>query len=129
MGYRKLTVDGKTYQYVIGKKFTKVKLPDDRKALIIENEKIGYKIAYQASGPFYDDVGKTFEDTGRRLVTPGSIAAYLKTGESPVVNKCRREDCGCVGMLVVNPFEAEIYGKTHFMNACARCHTMTALDI
>ena len=129
MGYRKLVVDGKEYQYVIGKKFTKVKLPNDRKALIIENQKIGYVIAYQDMGKFYDNEGKTFKATDRFIVTPGSIANYLKTGNSPVVEKCHRENCGCVGMLVVSPFEAEIYGKTHFMKACADCHTSSALDI
>ncbi len=40
MGYRKLTIDGKEYEYIIGKKFTKIKIPD-KKSVVIGNEKIG----------------------------------------------------------------------------------------
>lgn len=58
MGYRNITVDGKVYQYVIGKVATKIKGHS-----VINNSVIGT--------PIGDD---------KYAVTPGNIAEYIRTG-------------------------------------------------
>lgn len=67
MGYRKLTVGDKTYEYVIGESFTKIKgigyaTPG---SLAIPNDQIGNRIGVNDDG------------TPKIAVTPKSLATYL----------------------------------------------------
>jgi hypothetical protein len=58
MTYRHITVDGITYQYTIGKQFTKIKSIG-----VVDNTILGTQI-----------------DETRVAVTPASIAEYIRTG-------------------------------------------------
>ena len=82
MGYRKITVDGKQYEYIIGKTHTKVK----GMKKVFENEKIGNICG---AGPVYNeyvwnsDTGEEYQVAVQHdvsfQVTPKDVAEAIKS--------------------------------------------------
>ena len=108
MSYRKLEVDGKQYEYVIGKKNTKI-----RGGATYLNEAIG------------DRINGNDEDI---IVTPYNVANAIRGISNPrTVRRCSH---GIVTHEVVaNPYAAEIDGEYSPMINCAICVQNAADDI
>lgn len=99
MSYRKLNFEGKTYEYVIGSKFTKVKL-DGKEFAVYENRLYGNEVVYPRS---YEEDKITH--SGNFIVTPKTVTRMLRGFPPETFNT---KD-GKTSYLMVNPFSAEIY--------------------
>lgn len=112
--YRKLTVDGVDYRYVIGNAFTFIQKMDlDRgkyvKHIAVDNEKLGQ--------PYHDNF----------IVGPGNVARFLK-GENPVKTyHCERHDFSTTH-LTTDPFDFEIYNKVTLVPECPECNHESWMD-
>jgi hypothetical protein len=124
MAYRKINVNDVDYEYVIGKKFTKVKL-NGKAFKIFENEKIGNELFYGGcwgSGHFY----KMGPGIGIFVVTPINVKNALLGIDIPSF-QCQH-GTSTTG-LTINPFDREIYGKTRYMIACPTCYENLAGEV
>ena len=99
MSYRKIEVDGVEYEYVIGKSNIHIRGFGDFSVKQHGNPVVN---------PNRPDDQVGF-DTGRRIATPATVAALIKGQETPV-NVAKREK-----RLMVNPYDAEISGKTNYL--------------
>lgn len=112
MSYRKIIVDGKTYEYSIGKTHTKVKgMP------VYKNSEIGDEIASTSS----------YEIQGY-VVSPYNVANAIKGVHKPrQVIKCEHgtqthETTAC-------PYSSEIHDEYVSMINCKHCVEEVAVDI
>ena len=119
MSYRKLTVDGKEYEYSIGRKYVKFRGIEPP----IEKSEIGFELGYHQ--PFFRDVDHS---TGEWIVRPGDIAYWLKHGTKRPIPKCK---CGAPGSerLRSLPYQREIEGKKILTHYCDDCLDANAVDI
>lgn len=107
MSYRKITVEGKKYEYVIGKSVLKIK-------------ELGlFKTA---------EIGNRVSGTQSFIVTPGTVAKVIKKEILPESFVCTHHGVH-TSKLVVNPFYHEIYDKIHDMINCPTCYRLSADDI
>ncbi len=117
MSYRKITVDDKQYEYVIGKTHTKIKGLG-----LYPNIELGDTVKKPG---FIGGPDKTF-------ITPGMIADVIRgkkprsIHETKSMQRCRHTS---TPYTVANPFDAEIYGKRVPMIACEECYEQAADDI
>lgn len=107
MSYRKLEVNGKQHEYVVGKTHTKV-----RGGKTYLNSSIG------------DQVG----DTDSFVVTPYNVANAIK-GISQKRHVIRCNHGTTTHEIVEDPFDAEIYGKSSLMINCKHCVENRRMDI
>lgn len=77
MAYRKIEVDGKSYEYSIGKTHTKV-----RHVGVWKNEEVG-------AIRVYDD-RHTFRPIVLLQVTPKDLAWFIRSGKFRVTEKCKK---------------------------------------
>lgn len=128
MGYRKLKINDKTYEYVIGKKFVNVRI--DGVSNLYKHEEVGYQIGYFSGNPYGDETNSTFIPIQKFLVTPGSIRNRIENKHKKLItNKCNHEKCESNGYLMSNPFSIEIYNKKQYMPACKKCWIDLSYDI
>jgi hypothetical protein len=111
MSYRKITVDGTTYEYVIGR--TKLKI----KGLgLYEIAKIGNRLVGTPSRqPVY-------------VVTPGTVAKVIRGEPLPTVLHCNEHNY-TTDELVYNPYQHEIKERKIHMINCPTCYAELKLDI
>lgn len=107
MSYRKITVEGKQYEYVIGKAYLKIK-------------ELGL---FKTS-----EIGNRLGGTSIFVVTPGTVAKVIKKESLPEVFICERHGVTTTE-LAVAPYDDEIYGKIHHMINCPTCLDNNAADI
>lgn len=105
MSYRKIEVDGKTYEYVIGRQF--VKFRHDRKAIPVAE--IGVPL------------GK------KTYISPKFIAAFLR-GNPLKTRLCKKHNFICTEMRY-DPFDIEIHDKKYPMWYCPECYQRRREDI
>lgn len=93
--YRKITVNGKEYEYVIGRSIIKIK-----GLTVIERDLDNHSV-----------------------ITPGMIAEYIKTGKfNTTAKKCETCNTGkMVEHMSCNPFALEIRGKQIWGYFCDSC--------
>lgn len=104
--YRKLTVDGIDYRYVVSQSKTFVKGPNgDRE---FDNSVIGH------------------EHHRAYIVTPGDIARAIK-GEPLRVFHCKKHGVSTT-KLVTDPFDIEIHNKVTLVMECPECQEQSWLD-
>lgn len=119
MSYRKLTINGINYEFVIGKTFTKVK-KGGKAYTIFENEKIG-------SPHMQRSCMGTFYTSGQFVITPLNVRNAL-LGENIPTNICKNHNVTTTGMHA-DPYEKEIYGRTVYVTNCPICYEKRAEDI
>lgn len=118
MAYRKLVVDGKNYEFVIGKVNTKVR-DDSGKSTIYNNSDIGSPLGYK-----YYEKGELIQGY---VVTPLNVSrAVLGLGIPEFV--CERDGVKTT-KLIPDPFESEIGQRTRYMMNCPYCEDRLAGDI
>lgn len=108
MSYRKITVDGNTYEYTVGTTFTKVKV---RPGLnwIYENELIGNRIGM------------------RYVVSPENVRRAILG--LPVPTFTCEEHGVTTTEMAYDPFCVEIEGKRHLVVNCPECLERRSWDI
>lgn len=127
MTYRNIMVDGQTYKYVIGKKFTKV--VDVGHVL---NADLGAPIGtpynmmsevWRAKFSFEE-----YQKVARFMVRPADIRRYILAGGEAdprfhngphVCSSCKQIKDDAV--LRADPYDSEIYGKHHYAYTCDAC--------
>ena len=118
--YRKLKVNGKEYEYHVGKWFVKIK-----------------GIGNITKGGFYNDYRSTnaAEDKPKYTVSPGMIADYIN-GKKVRDIKLKRYTpaCNCKKPLSeknwrCDPFDAEIHEVYRYAMWCDECHKERSWDI
>ena len=124
MAYRNITVNDKTYQYVIGKKFTKVVGIGS-----VTNSLIGLEVerVYEINGKKYG--------RDRWLVTPAFIKKFILA--NGVIDSTFHDDtpeCGCgrkdnTVELRANPFQYEIHDRLCYSFMCDKCYQRSCDDI
>jgi len=103
--YRDLDVDGKTYQYHIGRDFVKIKgIPGNNNVPI-------------------DDVGF------RGIVKPAMIRNFILGIPNKAEDHFQTCSCNAPKRVGCLPFDAEIYEKYHYVNYCEECFDRNAEDI
>ena len=86
MSYRKLVVNGKQYEYVVGKNFTKVKGFE-----AVPNEEIGSLVKVYIH-PCYKKCGcEPMSYTYNRQVKPKDVAKFIETYEKDLYPKPNEE--------------------------------------
>jgi len=108
--YRKLTVDGLDWEYKIGKGFVELRRKGKEKKIVPKAE-IG---------------AETFG-----IVTPKMISDYIRYGKIRGLENYF-PTCKCEGVekhLVVNPYDAEIKGKKHYIYFCEQCEKEISWEI
>lgn len=109
MGYRKIVVDGATYEYVIGSKAVKIRGADGY-LKILPREDVGQPLAHW------------------HVVTPYNIRQAILGLPMQRTFRCRKH--GTVTQeLTFNPFCVEIEGKRHLMMNCPECYEDLEFDI
>lgn len=110
MSYRKITVNDKQYEYVIGKTNTKIKGVG-----LFLNSQVGSEVV---------DCGGNFIEY---VVTLRIVATLIKGSREKPTFSCHH---GTVtDKLMVNPYDEEIYGKTLYIAACGECYNTLAGEI
>jgi hypothetical protein len=102
MGYRKIEIEGKTYEYVVGRTHVKVRSASGMRRLLLKSE-VG-----QPAGP------------GRFVVVPANIRNLLRGYAPAVIFRCE-EHKHETRELAASPFWAEIHDKMILMTACPEC--------
>lgn len=115
MTYRKLTVAGIQYEFVIGHKFTKVKLNGKHHAMF-ENAHIGRGVISPRSNK-----------VTKYVVEPSGVADAI-LGRPLKAATCRAHGI-TTDKVMVNPFDAEIHDRVAYMIACSECYHDRADDI
>lgn len=98
MSYRKIQVEGKTYQYVIGGSNIHIKGVGD-----FPTKDHGNPVAY----PGYD--GKPVLRQGMFVATPKTVRALILGETTPVRVKNGQT------LLMINPFQAEVYDRIEYL--------------
>lgn len=108
MSYRKIEVDGKTYEYVVGKTTTKVK----------------------GVGVFRNsDYGVPVECTDTYVISAAGVKRMVRgLPGKPYKKTCERHGLP-ITALTFSPFAAEIYGKTVLVDNCPECLYNSRMDI
>lgn len=107
MSYRKVTVNGKVYEYVIGKVFVKIK-------------DFGlFKVA---------DVGNRIVNSGNFRATPATVASIIQKEPLPRIFHCKTHGVNTIE-LVYDPFDIEFRGKRTTMINCKECYENRRMDI
>jgi hypothetical protein len=104
MSYRKINVNGASYEYVVGKSYLKVKGVG-----VWPREKVGYEIERKRN---------------KYMVTPAVVAELI--GKGPEVFTCEHKT---TTKWVWNPFDLEIHGKFVKMIDCDECVDEVRRDI
>jgi len=104
MSYRKVTVEGKVYEYVVGKVFVKIK-----DFGLFKVADVGNPILNRVLGK--DRLYQT---------TPATIASIIKKEPLPRMFSCRHGTK--THELVYDPFHVEIKNKFHTMLNCKECY-------
>lgn len=105
MSYRKITVEDKTYEYVIGKKFTKVKL-EGKSFGLYSNDEYGNQVVKPWG--YSDD---KFNITNDFIVTPLNVKHMILGLTRPSFET--RE--GKTFYFMINPFESEIFDRVQYI--------------
>lgn len=108
MSYRKITVSGKTYEYVIGKVFIKIKDVGLFKVSKVGNKFAGYNNEYQC--------------------TPATVASIIKKEKLPRIFHCKEHNVFTTE-LRVNPYLYEIHNERTSMIDCDQCYDNVAANI
>jgi hypothetical protein len=103
MSYRKITVDEKTYEYVIGKTHLKIKGFG-----LFENSKIGNFIVNGGPREQY-------------LVTPGTVAKVIRGDTLPTAHHCKTHSV-TTDDVVADPYHLAVTGKTRHIPYCPECY-------
>ena len=108
MSYRKITISGKTYEYVIGKVFIKIK-------------DFGlFKVS---------EVGNKFAKSNNEYqCTPATIASIIKKEKLPRIFHCKEHNVFTME-LRVNPFLNDIHNNKSSMINCQECYDNIAADM
>lgn len=109
MSYRKIEVNGKTYEYVVGRSHVKIRGPNLSK--VLPKAQVGQPIG---------------ED--RYVVSPANIRNIVLGKPGAKVFFCA-EHMVATTSLDYDPFALEIYGKKHLMMDCGPCLDELAWDI
>lgn len=105
MSYRNITVDGKQYQYAIGRTHLKIK-------------NFGLFLT--------QDIGNALGNLF--VVTPRTVARVIKGEPLPEVFHCPIHDVRTT-KLAIDPYSSEIYGKHYHMMDCSKCLDRLYWDI
>lgn len=109
MSYRKIEVNGKTYEYVVGR--SHVKIRGEGFSKVLPKSEVGQQLG---------------ED--RYVVSPANIRNIVLGRPGPKVYHCA--DHGVLtSRLDYDPYSLEIYGKRYLMMDCDRCLDQLAWDI
>lgn len=114
MSYRKITVNNKTYEYVIGKSHIKIK-----DVGVFNKDNVGYNI-------FVGD--KEHRMKRKEMITPYHIKQLILHGYSS--NKayyCNNHEK--YKKPTMDPFCSEIYNKNVEERLCPKCYNISADDI
>ncbi len=113
MSYRKITVNEKSYEYVIGKTHTKVKGFG-----LFVNAEVGNFIAHPDS-PIH---------SGPRsyLVTPSTVAKIIGGDKVPTAYKCKLHGI-TTDDVVADPQVLAATGKTRYIPHCPECYKVQKL--
>ena len=111
MGYRRIYVDKKKYEYVVGKTHTKVVGVG-----VFKNCERGTEIV----NPDYSHLGY--------IITSKIVRKFIQ-GEpfEPELQKC--EHGTVTDKLMVDPYSEEIYNDTIYIIACEKCYNSLADEI
>jgi len=107
--YRKLTVNGKEYQYHIGRDFVKIKGMD------LKNNSV----------PIFD-----IAPGMKGIIKPGMISNFIQGIENKPEDFFSR--CSCKNVekrLACLPFDFEIYGKVNYVYFCKNCFDENYADV
>jgi hypothetical protein len=112
MSYRHIQVAEKTYDYVIGKSFTKIKGVG-----LFPNSEIGNPVVYFPNAGYYDNPqDKSFKVIDNEfVVTPATVRAVILGESTPVKYHHRKNEPSIY--LMRDPFEGEIYQKSIYRYA------------
>lgn len=140
MSYRNITVDGTTYKYTIGKKFTKV-----NGIGAILNSELGAMISqYGTRQKAYSETGElmpwedyikgawyrvTPADVRRMIIGNGTVDPYFYDGPDNGPHTCGCGETGYDVALRTWPYDVEIEGKSHYAYICDDCAERNAGDI
>ncbi len=107
--FRKMVIGDKTYQYLIGRCFVKIRIGNDSR--VVRKEQIGIE---------YDE---------KVVITPKMIRFYLE-GKTPKPQDCFNT-CRCKGgkRIGYKPFEAEIEEKLLMVYWCKDCFEASEQEI
>lgn len=112
MSYRKITVNDKRYEYVIGKTHTKIK-----DVGLFKNSEVGVPLKKRVG----DEVKTSF------VVTPAIVADIIAGKPIRPMHKCHH---GTVtGKTMLDPFANEVYGQKVKIGKCHICHAELSDDI
>nr|WP_250808428.1 hypothetical protein [Neorhizobium tomejilense] len=109
MSYRKIDVNGKTYQYVVGRSHVKIQGPNFSKTF--RKSEVGQQIG---------------ED--QYVVTPANIRNVVLGRPGAKVFACAEHGV-LTSRLDFDPYALEIHGKRHLVMDCDRCLDQSAWDI
>ena len=111
MSYRNITVDGKLYQYALGRTHLKIKHEGKHFKLLKTSE-----------------IGNELYNTGRYVVTPAVVIHAIKGDPLPRVFHCQKHG-HTTTQLAYDPFGAEIENKFYQVMHCPRCLDESAWNI
>jgi len=112
MSYRKITVNDKQYEYVIGKTHTKIKGKG-----LFKNSEVGVPLKRRVG----DEVKESF------VVTPAIVADLIAGKPIRPMHKCYH---GTVtSKTMINPYDHEVYGERNTIGKCHLCHEALSDDI
>ncbi len=127
MGYRKITVDGVDYEYVVGKTVTKIRPAGGRgKAQLFQNSEWGTPHASRRNdGPTLP----VRESIHGYVVHPAAVAGMIKGKKAFEPTTCKRHPEELVTGLSFSPYALEIEGLKHLTGNCAKCREESAWNI
>jgi len=125
MSYRKITVDGKTYEYVVGRTHLKIKGFG-----LFATAEIGNPVRKGRKAPGIDAWGRRNRGDAYEafVITPEVVRRVIKGESLPLVFHCERHGVS-TSRLTTDPFSAEIYGKYPTMVDCGECVQNRAWEI
>jgi hypothetical protein len=107
MSYRKITVDGKQYEYIVGKTHLKIK---------------GFDV-FRIS-----DVGNHIAGTLKYVVTPAVIAAIIRKDDVPISFHCAKHDYRTTELTYAHVDPTYIGKKAHVID-CPECRSEAVYGI
>ena len=114
MSYRKIELNGRTYEWVVGKTALKVK-------------GVGVWPIADVGTPAASKREWGKPHTPAYVCGPAHVINAI-LGKPKPMYKCRRHGAGS-DYLGADPFSYEIYGKIHHMADCEECYEISAGDI
>ncbi len=109
MSYRKINVNSKTYEYVVGKSHVKIRGHGVSK--VMAKSEVGQPVGVD-----------------KHIVTPANIRNVILGRPGPQVFRCSHHDVQTTG-LAFDPYSYEIYGSLDLMIDCESCLDIQALEI